>query len=87
MGFSLQAKNYTPSESKRNILNKSMLGGNSTADAMSAINRSTTMATGVPIAVGSTPTTSSQCEWFLFQCCLFFNVRYLNGIFLLFFKN
>lgn len=64
-----------------------MLGGNSTADAMSAINRSTTMATGVPIAVGSTSTTSSQSEWFLFQRCLFFNVRYLNGIFLLFFKN
>jgi transcription elongation factor B polypeptide 3 len=49
-----QAKFQTASSDiKRNILNKSMMGGHSTAEALSANKRSTTMATGVPIALTS----------------------------------
>lgn len=49
----------TSSDIKRNILNKSMMGGHSTAEALSANKRSTTMATGVPIALTSPHTPSS----------------------------
>lgn len=55
-----QAKFQTASSDiKRNILNKSMMGGHSTAEALSANKRSTTMATGVPIALTSPHTPSS----------------------------
>lgn len=50
----LQAKFHTASpDNKRNILNKSMMGGHSTAEALSANKRSTTMATGTAIALPS----------------------------------
>lgn len=58
--YRLQAKFQTASSDiKRNILNKSMMGGHSTAEALSANKRSTTMATGVPIALTSPHTSSS----------------------------
>lgn len=53
-----KAKYNTATDTKRNILNKSMMGGNSSAEALSANNRSTTMATGVPVALTSTHTPS-----------------------------
>jgi len=55
-----QAKFQTASpDIKRNILNKSMMGEHSTAEAMSANKRSTTMATGVPVALSSPHTSTS----------------------------
>ncbi|XP_060861312.1 transcription elongation factor B polypeptide 3-like [Metopolophium dirhodum] len=58
-----QAKFQTASSDiKRNILNKSMMGGHSTAEALSASKRSTTMATGVPIALTSPHTSSSAMK-------------------------
>lgn len=60
--FLLKAKYNSANDSKRNILNKSMMGGNSSAEALSANNRSTTMATGVPIALTSVHTPSSAAR-------------------------
>lgn len=55
-----QAKLHMTTDIKRNILNKSMMGGNSTAQALSANNKSTTMATGIPVALSSTHTVTSS---------------------------
>ncbi|XP_025193465.1 transcription elongation factor B polypeptide 3-like [Melanaphis sacchari] len=58
-----QAKFQTATaDNRRNILNKSMMGENSTAEALSSNKKSTTMATGVPIALTSAHTPSSAMK-------------------------
>lgn len=55
-----QAKLHMTTDIKRNILNKSMMGENSTAQALSTNNRSTTMATGIPVALSSAHSVASS---------------------------
>jgi len=58
-----QAKFQTASaDTRRNILNKSMMGEHSTAEALSANKKSTSMATGVPIALTSAHSPSSAMK-------------------------
>lgn len=58
-----QAKFHTSSpDNRRNILNKSMMGEHSTAEALSANKRSTSMATGIPIALNSANSPSSAMK-------------------------
>lgn len=42
------------------------MGGNSTAEALITSNRPTTMATNVPVAVGSNSASSSQGKWIFY---------------------
>lgn len=49
------------------------MGGNSTAEALSATNRSTTMATGVPIPLTSAHSQSSvTCMYLKYKCMILF---------------
>jgi len=57
-----QAKLLATVDTKRNILNKSMMGENSTAQALSANNRSTTMATNAPVALTPASSVSSSAS-------------------------
>lgn len=63
----LKAKLLTTPDARRNILNKSLMGGNSTAEAVSATNSSNTMATRVPIA--SAHSQSSVASTYLIYEC------------------
>ncbi|XP_050541713.1 transcription elongation factor B polypeptide 3 isoform X2 [Daktulosphaira vitifoliae] len=53
-----QAKYQTSIDIKRNIINKSMMGENSTVEAMSANKKSTAMATGTAVSLSSTNSTA-----------------------------
>jgi len=78
--YRLQAKFQTASaDTRRNILNKSMMGGHSTAEALSANKRSTTMATGVPIALTSAHSPSSASmnkNYFILYCITLYFIHF-----------